>query len=171
MPILTNTSGSAADYMYDDLGEAPVGVYPAILADMKHTQGAKKPSFDDPTVIEEKDVSVFLYAFEHEGRIHFAQTWDMTQSTSERSKLVKLLKSMKGEEPKFENDYDYSSEIGLKVQITVGSKTSKKGSRYTTVESATPLLSELHDRCPKIEDLEIPGGRQTPIPDANGNPF
>ena len=51
-------------------------------------------------------------------------TW--TQSTSERSKLVKLLKSMKGEEPKFENDYDYSSEIGLKVQITVGSKTSKK---------------------------------------------
>ena len=59
--------------MYDDLGEAPVGVYPAILVDMKHTQGAKKPSFDDPTVIEEKDVSVFLFAFEHEGRIYFVK--------------------------------------------------------------------------------------------------
>jgi hypothetical protein len=171
MPILTNTSGSSgAEYRYD-LDDAPTGTYPAVLCDMKHTSGAKVPSFDDPTVLEDKDLSVFLFSYEHEGEVHFAQTWEMTQSSSERSKLFKMLKSIRGEAPVFEEDYDYSSEIGRKVQITVGSKISKKGTKYTTVDSATPLLSELHDRCPKIEDLEIPGGRQTPIPDANGNPF
>ena len=72
MPILTNTSGSSgAEYRYD-LDDAPTGTYPAVLCDMKHTSGAKVPSFDDPTVLEDKDLSVFLFSYEHEGEVHFA---------------------------------------------------------------------------------------------------
>ena len=171
MPILKNNGGSGgAEYRYE-LEHAPIGTFPAVLCDMKHTSGAKIPSYDDPSQLEEKDLSVFLFAYESDGEVHYAQTWEMTQSTSDRSKLVKMLKSIRGESPTFEDDYDYSCEIGRKVQITVEQKTSGKGKKYVTVNMATPLLSELHDRCPKIEDLDIPGGRQTPIPDANGNPF
>jgi hypothetical protein len=95
----------------------------------------------------------------------------MTQSGGERSALYKLLSQMLGEPPVFDGSYDYCDEIGQTCQITVASKTSKKGRKYNYIASIAPLLTELMDKAPKLEDVEIPDGRRVALPSADQDAF
>ena len=145
--------------------QGPTGTYPAVLADMDCRFDVERPSFDDPNVMEKKDLVRLLFAYNADGKTHFCQTFDMTMSASEKSRLFKTLKDLRGSPPPFDGDYDFLDEIGGKCQITVSQKTSRKGTVYLTVDGVSQILKEVEDKCPDLNGLEIPGGRKSELPE------
>ena len=161
--------GDDSQYVIDKHG--PTGSFPARLVDILDSQGVDRQKYGEPGVIEKKDVTRFLIAYSANGETHLVQTWEMTQSASERSALYKFLRDMKGEPPVFDGKYDYCDEIGETLQVTVSSKVSKKGTSYNYVQSVAPLMEELAEKAPKLESVAIPGGRRTPLDENPASPF
>ena len=161
--------GDDSQYVIDKHG--PTGSFPARLVDILDSQGVDRQKYGEPGVIEKKDVTRFLIAYSANGETHLVQTWEMTQSASERSALYKFLRDMKGEVPVFDGKYDYCDEIGETLQVTVSSKVSKKGTSYNYVQSVAPLMEELAEKAPKLESVVIPGGRRTPLDEDPSAPF
>jgi hypothetical protein len=153
----------------------PVGTHPAIVVDVMDEPQKLVPSYDNPAELVKKDVTRILYAYQADGSNYLCQTWEMTVSSSPKAKLYNHLKDLMGSPPPFEDeDFDYCDLIGTHCQITVASKVSRKGKSYVFVDSVGPILEESRARCPKIEDIEVPGGRLCPIPEKAGtdkNPF
>lgn len=165
-------STASGDYPgFDIETNGPVGSFPARLIDVEDSFGVPTPKFGEPGVLEDKDVTQFLFAYQAEGEVHLVKTWSMTQSASERSALFKLLKDMCGTPPVFNGTYAYESEIGQTCQITVAEKVSQKGKRYNYIAGIAPLLAELQDKAPKLEEVEVPGGRRVPLLPADEDPF
>jgi hypothetical protein len=161
--------GDNSQYDIDKSG--PTGSYPGRLVDILDSQGVERPKYGETGVFENKDVTRFLIAYTANGETHLVQTWEMTQSASERSALYKFLRDMKGEAPIFDGKYDYCSEIGETLQVTVSSKVSKKGTTYNYVQSVAPLMEELAEKAPKLQEVNIPGGRRTPLDENPASPF
>jgi hypothetical protein len=149
----------------------PTGSYPARLVDVEDNFQVEVPKYGELGVTELKDVTEFLYAYNANGSVHLVRSWEMTQSGGERSTLFKLLRDMKGEAPKFDGNYDYCDEIGTPCQLTIASKTSKKGKTYNYIASIAPLMTELHEKAPALESVEVPGGRRVELPTAENDPF
>ena len=161
-------AGSGGGFDLPETG--PVGTYPATLVDIMDEPQKLVPDFENPNELVRKDMTRFLYAYSADGKVYLCQTWEMTVSSSEKAKLYKHLKGLKGQVPPFDDpDFDYCNYVGSPCQIVVESKVSRKGKTYVFVDSVSPILSDLVDRCPKIEDVEVPGGRLTPIPEQSGS--
>ena len=166
----TYTSGDVRGWEIDNVG--PTGSFPAVLADIADYYDQDVPKYGEPGVIEKKNLTRFLFAYSANGQTHLCQTYDMTMSAGERSALFKILRDMTGTPPKFTNDYDYCDEIGQTCQVTVASKTSKKGKVYNYIASVAPLMEELVDKAPKLSEVTIPGGRRTALDEGGSNdPF
>lgn len=163
MKIVPNTSMGGSDRSFAIDKNGPTGAYPARLVDVLDSENVEVQKYGEPGVMEKKNVTRFCIAYSAQGETHLVQSWEMTVSASERSALYKFLRDMKGEAPIFDGEYDYCDEIGQTCQITVSSKVSKKGTPYNYIASIAPLMEELADKAPKLESVEIPGGRRTPI--------
>jgi hypothetical protein len=149
----------------------PTGAFPARIVDIIDSIDVEVPKFGEVGIMERKNTTRFLIAYSANGETHLVQSWEMTQSASERSALFKFLRDMKGEAPVFDGTYDYCHEIGQTCQVTVSSKTSKKGTQYNYIASIAPLMEELAEKAPKLESVEIPGGRRTPLDEDGDSPF
>ena len=149
-----NESGGSRDFNVGQTG--PTGSFPATLVMVKDYFGVSKPKYGEPNVFEEKDTTRFMFGYNANGETYFVQTWEMTQSNNEKSALSKLLSGMKGSPVLWTDEYDYVDEVGTVCQVTVSSKVSKKGKTYNYVASVAPLLDELVDKAPKLEEVEIP---------------
>ena len=157
---------------FDIQTQGPTGSFPARLIDIEDNFDVDVPKFGGGIgETEKKNVTQFLFAYNANEETHLVKSWEMTQSGGEKSSLFKLLRDMKGEAPVFNGDYDYCDEIGNTCQVTVASKVSKKGKAYNYVASIAPLLSELQDKAPKLESVEVPGGRRVLLPTASEDPF
>ena len=165
MAKIVNNSGSYGDARgFDIETQGPTGSFPARLIDIEDNFGVDVQVYGGAIgEMEKKDTTEFLFAYNANGETHLVKSWEMTQSGGERSALYKLLSGMKGEPPVFDGNYDYCDEVGQTCQITVASKTSKKGKVYNYIASVAPLLSELMDKAPKLEEVEIPGGRRVKL--------
>ena len=154
-----STGGGSGIRSYEIETQAPAGAFPARLVDVMETFGVERPSFDDPSKMEVKDVTRLLFAIrDDEGKVHLVQTWEMTLSANEKSALIKLLQSWKGEAPPVDGTYDYCTEIGNVAQVTVAHKTSRKGTIYAVAAGVAPLMAAAADQAPKLEEVVIPGG-------------
>lgn len=157
---------------FDIQTQGPTGSFPARLIDIEDNFDVDVLKFGGGIgETEKKNVTQFLFAYSANGETHLVKSWEMTQSGGEKSSLFKLLRDMKGEPPVFNGNYDYCDEIGNTCQVTVASKVSKKGKAYNYVASIAPLLSELQDKAPKLESVEVPGGRRVLLPTASEDPF
>ena len=164
------TSGDVRGWDIDSVGTT--GSFPARLVDVADYYDQDVPKYGEPGVIEQKNLTRFLFAYSANGQTHLCQTYDMTMSCGERSALYKILRDMTGTPPKFTGDYDYCDEIGQTCQVTVASKTSKKGKVYNYIASVAPLMEELADKAPKVSEVAIPGGRRTALDEDSANdPF
>ena len=47
----------------------------------------------------------------------------------------------------------------------------RKRASYNYIASISPLLSELMDKAPKLESVEVPGGRRVELPTAEEDVF
>jgi hypothetical protein len=166
----TYTSGDVRGWEIDNVG--PTGSFTAVLADIADYYDQDVPKYGEPGVIEKKNLTRFLFAYSANGQTYLCQTYDMTMSAGERSALFKILRDMTGTPPKFTNDYDYCDEIGQTCQVTVASKTSKKGKVYNYIAGVAPLMEELAHKAPKLSEVTIPGGRRTALDEGGSNdPF
>ena len=154
-----STGGGSGIRGYDIETQAPAGAFPARLVDVMETFGVEKPNFDDPSKMDVKDVTRLLFAIrDNEGKVHLVQTWEMTLSANEKSALIKLLQSWKGEAPPVDGTYDYCTEIGNVAQVTVAHKTSRKGTPYAVAVGVAPLMAAAADQAPTLDEVVIPGG-------------
>lgn len=163
MKIIPNTNSGGSDRSFNIDKNGPTGAFPARLIDVLDSVDVEVPKYGEPGVMENKNVTRFLVAYSAGGETHLVQSWEMTVSASERSALFKFLRDMKGEPPVFNADYDYVDEIGAPLQVTVSSKVSKKGTTYNYIASVAPLMEELVNKAPKLESVEVPGGRRVPL--------
>jgi hypothetical protein len=143
--------------------QGPTGSFPARIIDVEDNFDVEVQKYGEPGVMERKNVTEFLVAYSADGQTHLCKTWEMTQSASERSALYKFLRDMKGEPPVFDGSYDWADEVGQTLQATIASRTSKMGKTYTCIASVAPLMEELADKAPKLEDVEVPGGRRVSL--------
>ena len=152
---------------FDIQTQGPTGSFVGIVLDIEDRFDEPTPKFDDPSIIENKDVCTWCFAYKDKetDSAHLVSTYSMTQSGSPRSALYKLVSQIKGglETNPFNGDWDYCTMVGTPCQITVASKISKSGRSYNYVASVAPLLSELHDHVKGLELTEVPGGRRTPL--------
>ena len=163
----SNNAGASRGFV--DLEAGPTGTFIGRLIDVKDEEQVEVRNWEgDGTSL--KNVTRFLFGYKDGDNLHMVQTWEMTQSPSEKSALFKLLTNLKGESPVFDGEYDYCDEVGHPCQINVASKTSKLGRTYNYVMSVSPLLESLAAEAPALEDFDIPGGRNVPIDSQGGEP-
>ena len=157
---------------FDIQTQGPTGSFPARLIDVEDSFSVAVPKYGGAIgETEIKDTTQFLFAYAADGATHLVKSWEMVQSSGERSGLFKLLRDMLGEPPVFDGNFDYCDLIGNTCQVTVASKVSKKGKSYNYLASVAPLLSELQDKAPKLESVDVPGGRRVLLPTADEDPF
>ena len=158
-PLNTN-AGAVTGFNIEEQG--PTGTFVGRLVDIKDDFQVEVKNWEGDGTTR-KDVTRFLFCYKADGRFWLVQSWQMTQSPSEKSALFKMLRDMKGEAPVFDGNYDYLDEVGQTCQLTVASKTSKLGRNYNYVSSVAPLLEGLEDQAPALDEVEIPGGRNVPL--------
>ena len=165
MSILSKQStGSGSSRGYDVQTHGPTGTFPARVVDVAETFGVEIPSFEDPTKMVVRDVCRFLVAYrDTDGNVHLVQSWEMTQSPNEKSSLYKFLTALKGSAPVFDGSYDFCDEVGGTCQVTVASKTSRKGTNYNFISAIAPLMADSEDKAPKMSEANVPGGARSDI--------
>lgn len=162
----TASGGSNRNWDLSDQNNAVSGTYPGRLLDIKDAEGIEEPSFDDKSVMVTNDKTRFLYAVTNDDdETMLVQTFEMINSSSEKSNLIKHLTALRGKAPPMnDDDYDYCDEIGRFANVTVQAKTSQQGVEYGVVTGVSPLNKKLQGDAPGMS-TEIPGGRTSPIPD------
>ena len=163
--IKEKTGGSNRSWNLSDQS-AEAGTFPGILLDILDNDEVLVKDFNNPGEMLERDVTRFLFAYTNdEGETCLSMTGEMTQSSDERSNLVKLLTAIRGKLPPITDpDYDYCDEIGKKVMVTINTRTSKLGKEYGYVQSVAKISKKLEDDVPSITTA-VPGDRRSPIPD------
>jgi hypothetical protein len=163
--IKEKTGGSNRSWNLSDQN-AEAGTFPGILLDILDNDEVLVKDFNNPGEMLERDVTRFLFAYTNdEGDTCLSMTGEMTQSSDERSNLVKLLTAIRGKLPPITDpDYDYCDEIGKKVMVTINTRTSKLGKEYGYVQSVAKISKKLEDDVPSITTA-VPGDRRSPIPD------
>lgn len=136
---------------------AKPGLQVAVCLAVKDTLNYEAPSYDDPTVMEVKDVTRFLFGLPDGSMI---QTSEMKISGHEKSKLFKTLVSWLGHPPAI--GFDTESLVGKGVTLNVVSKISKKGTEYRDVDSVAPVMPDA--QVPNVANFTIPGGNPPSAP-------
>ncbi len=160
MAILTKSNSGSGDgpitgWSIQKL--AKPGLQVAVCLAVKDTLNYQTPSYDDPTVMEVKDVTRFLFGLSDGSMI---QTSEMKISGHEKSKLFKTLVSWLGHPPPI--GFDTESLVGKGVTLNIVTKVSKKGREYSDPDSVAPVMPDA--QVPNVANFTIPGGNPPSAP-------
>ena len=119
----------------------------------------QRPSYEDPSVIETKNFTRFLFGLPDGTMI---QTGEMTISLNEKSKLFKTLTSWNGTMPF--GGFDTESMVGKGATLNIIHKTSQKGREYADISAIMPVMQGMEAQVPDRSRFVIPTGDEAPAP-------
>lgn len=141
---------------------APAGQTFAVCLAVKDSMSIQRPSYDDPTVIETKNFTRFLFGLSDGTMI---QTGEMTISLNEKSKLFKTLTSWNGTMPF--SGFDTEVQVGKGATLNIIHKTSQKGREYADISAIMPVMQGMEAQVPDRAKFVIPNGDEAPVPVQN----
>jgi hypothetical protein len=156
----SNTGGPITGWPLTTL--APAGQTFAVCLAVKDSMQIQRPSYDDPSVIETKNFTRFLFGLTDGTLI---QTGEMTISLNEKSKLFKTLTSWNGTMPF--GGFDTESMVGKGATLNIIHKTSQKGREYADIAAIMPIMQGMEAQVPDRARFVIPTGDQAPSPVQN----
>jgi len=122
----------------------------------------QRPSYEDPSIIETKNFTRFLFGLSDGTMI---QTGEMTISLNEKSKLFKTLTSWNGTMPF--SGFDTESQVGKGATLNIIHKTSQKGREYADISAIMPIMQGMEAQVPDRAKFVIPTGDEAPAPVQN----
>ena len=153
----SNTGGPITGWPLTTL--APAGQTFAVCLAVKDSMSIQRPSYDDPSVIETKNFTRFLFGLTDGTLI---QTGEMTISLNEKSKLFKTLTSWNGTMPF--GGFDTESMVGKGATLNIIHKTSQKGREYADISAIMPIMAGMENQIPDRSRFVIPSGDEAPAP-------
>jgi len=141
---------------------APAGQTFAVCLAVKDSMNIQRPSYEDPSVIETKNFTRFLFGLPDGTMI---QTGEMTISLNEKSKLFKTLTSWNGTMPF--GGFDTESMVGKVATLNIIHKTSQKGREYADISAIMPVMQGMEAQVPDRSRFVIPTGDEAPAPVQN----
>jgi hypothetical protein len=119
----------------------------------------QRPSYEDPSIIETKNFTRFLFGLTDGTMI---QTGEMTISLNEKSKLFKTLTSWNGTMPF--SGFDTETMVGKGATLNIIHKTSQKGREYADISAIMPVMAGMENQIPDRSRFVIPSGDEAPAP-------
>ena len=153
----SNTGGPITGWPLTTL--APAGQTFAVCLAVKDSMSIQRPSYDDPSIIETKNFTRFLFGLTDGTMI---QTGEMTISLNEKSKLFKTLTSWNGTMPF--GGFDTESMVGKGATLNIIQKTSQKGREYADITAIMPVMAGMEAQVPDRARFVIPSGDEAPAP-------
>ena len=153
----SNTGGPITGWPLTTL--APAGQTFAVCLAVKDSMQIQRPSYDDPSVIETKNFTRFLFGLPDGSLI---QTGEMTISLNEKSKLFKTLTSWNGTMPF--SGFDTETMVGKGATLNIIHKTSQKGREYADISGIMPVMAGMENQIPDRSRFVIPSGDEAPAP-------
>jgi len=153
----SNTGGPITGWPLTTL--APAGQTFAVCLAVKDSMSIQRPSYDDPSVIETKNFTRFLFGLSDGTMI---QTGEMTISLNEKSKLFKTLTSWNGTMPF--SGFDTETMVGKGATLNIIHKTSQKGREYADISAIMPVMAGMEAQVPDRSRFVIPSGDEAPAP-------
>ena len=153
----SNTGGPITGWPLTTL--APAGQTFAVCLAVKDSMQIQRPSYEDPSVIETKNFTRFLFGLPDGTMI---QTGEMTISLNEKSKLFKTLTSWNGTMPF--SGFDTETMVGKGATLNVIHKTSQKGREYADSAALMPVMAGMEAQVPDRSRFVIPSGDEAPAP-------
>ena len=153
----SNTGGPITGWPLTTL--APAGQTFAVCLAVKDSMSIQRPSYDDPTVIETKNFTRFLFGLTDGTMI---QTGEMVISLHEKSNLFKTLTSWNGTMPF--GGFDTESMVGKGATLNIINKTSQKGREYADITAIMPVMAGMENQIPDRSRFVIPSGDEAPAP-------
>ena len=141
---------------------APQGQTFAVCLAVKDSMNIQRPSYEDPSVIETKNFTRFLFGLPDGTMI---QTGEMTISLNEKSKLFKTLTSWNGTMPF--SGFDTETMVGKGATLNIINKTSQKGREYADITAIMPVMAGMENQIPDRSRFVIPTGDEAPAPVQN----
>lgn len=138
---------------------APQGQTFAVCLAVKDSMNIQRPSYEDPSVIETKNFTRFLFGLPDGTMI---QTGEMTISLNEKSKLFKTLTSWNGTMPF--GGFDTESMVGKGATLNIMHKTSQKNREYADITAIMPVMQGMEAQVPDRSRFVIPTGDEAPAP-------
>ena len=132
---------------------APAGQTFAVCLAVKDSMNIQRPSYEDPSVIETKNFTRFLFGLPDGTMI---QTGEMTISLNEKSKLFKTLTSWNGTMPF--SGFDTETMVGKGATLNIIHKTSQKGREYADISAIMPVMAGMENQIPDRSRFSIPSG-------------
>tara|TARA_R110000744_G_scaffold84697_1_gene165835 strand:+ start:2856 stop:3572 length:717 start_codon:yes stop_codon:yes gene_type:complete len=132
---------------------APAGQTFAVCLAVKDSMQIQRPSYDDPSIIETKNFTRFLFGLTDGTMI---QTGEMTISLHEKSKLFKTLTSWNGTMPF--SGFDTETMCGKGATLNIIHKTSQKGREYADISAIMPIMQGMEAQVPDRARFVIPTG-------------
>ena len=145
----SNTGGPITGWPLTTL--APQGQTFAVCLAVKDSMQIQRPSYDDPSVIETKNFTRFLFGLSDGTMI---QTGEMTISLNEKSKLFKTLTSWNGTMPF--SGFDTETMVGKGATLNIIHKTSQKGREYADITGIMPVMAGMENQIPDRSRFVIP---------------
>ena len=167
MAVIKQQSELGSGFQIDEL--APSGTYVATCITVQDEFSVSRKKYGSEEM-ENVDVSRFLFGFKgKDGKIYKIQTFEMKQSASPKSALIKFLTSWLGSSPQV--GWDYVEMEGKGAIIKVEHTTSSMGKTYAKIVSITPPKTDLADYTDRVLPLSAFGpGLVTQEPEAPSVP-
>ena len=153
----SNTGGPITGWPLTTL--APQGQTFAVCLAVKDSMQIQRPSYEDPSIIETKNFTRFLFGLSDGTMI---QTGEMTISLNEKSKLFKTLTSWNGTMPF--SGFDTETMVGKGATLNIIHKTSQKGREYADISAIMPVMAGMENQIPDRARFVIPTGDEAPAP-------
>lgn len=171
MAVLTKPESTGGGYGPRISELAPKGTYLATIVDIVDTFGVVRPTYEDPTVNETVDLTIFVFGFKgKDGKLYLAKSRDMKISGNEKSNLYKFLTSLTGDAPKMGEDYCQLK--GQGAQVTITHQESKRGTIYATLGAVAPVMEEVKDKViPAGQFAKLLSGDSSPTPSGKSKPM
>jgi hypothetical protein len=118
---------------------------------VKDSLQIQRPSYEDPSIIETKNFTRFLFGLPDGTMI---QTGEMTISLNEKSKLFKTLTSWNGTMPF--SGFDTETMVGKGATLNIIHKTSQKGREYADISAIMPVMQGMENQIPDRSRFVIP---------------
>lgn len=163
MAMLTPQAESSNGFEINEL--APAGDYVATCIQVADEFGVTRKKYQSEET-HEIDVTRFLFGFKgQDGKLYKIQTFEMTQSTSPRAKLMIFLTAWLSHSPKM--NWDYCEMVGQGAVIKVEHVTSQMGKVYAKIAGISPCKTSLSDYTAQVipvDQFDVPvAAPQAPV--------
>ncbi|MGJ8650788.1 MAG: hypothetical protein ACSHX4_10550 [Opitutaceae bacterium] len=120
----------------------PTGSYIATCLDINDQFGVQRPNFDNPQLMEPRDVTRFLFGFKGvDGQLYKVESFEFRISGSPKANLMKFLNAWLGKPAEY--GWDYCELKGQGALITVAHKPSADGTKiFANITGITPVPEE-----------------------------